>query len=79
MALIQPQVTCNCPSETRRPPLRVVPDTAYRVRALIADNIKDAVLLTYRCGDCRTIVELRLSDLALVDGGAYSHRELEID
>jgi len=79
MALIQPQVTCNCPSETRRPPLRIVPDTAYAIRGLIEGKIKDSVLMTYRCGDCRTVVELRLSDLALVDGGTYNRRDLEID
>ena len=65
MALIHPEVTCRCPNN-RRPPLRVDPDAAYAVRELLNGHVEDAVLLTYRCYSCSTIIEIHLSDLALI-------------
>jgi len=69
--LITPDVTCQCMRGKRRPPLRVIPDAVYVIRPLLEHLPPDMVLMTYRCGDCQTLVELRLADLALTGGLAY--------
>ena len=61
---------CACPDHSALP-LRVqtpgLMELHYIVRASGIIPASDAVLLTYRCSDCRSTVMLTLRDLYLMD------------
>lgn len=71
MALITPSVTCKCNRGKRRPPIRVIPDAVFLLRPLLEGVPPNTVLMTYKCGDCQTLIEIKLSDLALVTSADY--------
>ena len=64
-------VRCGC---QHRLPLRVQPEGLQKLRALIAATSApptgDEALLSYRCPDCKQIIELRLGDLGITEGAA---------
>lgn len=60
---------CACPGGNRRLPIRVSPGgLAALHRALASSGVDpNAEVLTFRCGDCRTVVSITARDLYLVD------------
>ncbi len=64
-------VRCAC---QHRLPIRVQEQGLGALRQLVeattAPPTGDEVLLTFRCSNCKQIVEMRLSDLGITEGAA---------
>ena len=60
------QRSCGCYKGQRRPPIKVFTDTAIRLLALVATimpRLRDRLLMTYRCPECKQVVDISVGDL----------------